>query len=162
MTTFVLLIPMFVFPDLQQTKQNLTHTTKKETKIKKTRPTKIWTSINDYGLFMWHTLETELQAGLVCKYCVKEFLESNREAIVHVSVDDFGLSVNSQMSVFECLLQVTCCCGKHTFMVEQPRRKRTEDKKSETSNINEKKKGTSKTYSPYQSLWHQLSCHLLT
>jgi len=50
-------------------------------RLRNKKELKMWDSIKDYGLFMCSTLERELCNGLVCKLCIKEFLESKNNAV---------------------------------------------------------------------------------
>jgi len=107
----------------------------------------MWASMKDYSLLLHSTLEKDCEQKLICKYCVQEFLEGNRDMVV--TADDFGVCMNTETRAFACLLQVTCCSGRHTFMVELPRRT---IKESDTENKEENKKGAMPQYLLHQGL----------
>jgi len=69
--------------------------------------------------------------------CIKEFFDSNNHNTnTCANIDDFGLCIASMTSTFACVVQVTCHCGKHSFLVEPPWRKMKEDKESAQNNTN--------------------------
>jgi len=114
----------------------------KENKNETSERQKLWTSLKDYGLIMRETLERELQTGLLCKHCVREFFASNKsDSATCINLDDSELHVTTTTSAFACLVQVTCRRGKHGFVVEPPRRNmKKEEKESDKSKTDEKKK----------------------
>jgi len=66
--------PQWTVPKPTPTKTKKTKKTRKQsTKEKKDRQT-MWSSLKDYRLFMCGTLEMEIQNGLVCRLCIKDFL----------------------------------------------------------------------------------------
>jgi len=113
---------------------------KKKKKIKERQD--MWNALKDYGLFCKLTLENDIKGKMTCKCCMADYLKANCKEQANIDVNAFGLNVCSRSSAFASLLTVECLSGKHSFVIEPPRRKEDNDaSETEDKELPKKKRG---------------------
>jgi len=136
-----------VFPDPRKLNSDEATSTKQDiTKSKNTSLNKekqmLWNSLKDYGLFHREKLEKEITSRMVCRACLEEYFEISNEAKGVNDINNFGMKTCSTTSAFVSLLTVECASGKHTFLIEPPRRNNKSEKQDlQTGETLPKKKG---------------------